>query len=85
MTRMDCGPEITRVWAGLDSYVTTVGETDRDRLVVEACDLADRMLSAQLLLADPLYRREWEKDRPLPTVECANARWTECLSLRPPR
>ena len=71
ITRMDGGPKITRVWAGLDSCVTMVVESDRERLVTEACKLADRMLSAQLSLADALYRREWGEDHcPLSSVCC---------------
>ena len=69
ITRMDGGPKITRVWAGLDSCVTMMVESDRERLVTEACKLADRMLSAQLSLADALYRMG-EDHCPLSSVCC---------------
>ena len=59
---MDCGVELTRVWNELDAYVATVVENDRERVVERANDLADRMLRAQVGLAETLYKREWNED-----------------------
>ena len=58
LTAMDCGVELTRVWRELDNYVGTVVENDRERVVERANDLADRMLRAQVGLAETLYKRE---------------------------
>ena len=62
LTAMDCGVELTRVWRELDNYVGTVVENDRERAVERANDLADRMLRAQVGLAETLYRREWDEN-----------------------
>eukprot|EP00439_Symbiodinium_sp_Y106_P072984 s3565_g13.t1 len=62
LTAMDCGPELTRVWSELDSYVGTVVENDRERVVERANDLADRLLRAQVGLTETLYKREWNED-----------------------
>ena len=62
LTALDCGAELTRVWNEHDNYVTTIVENDRERLVERANDLADRMLRAQVGLADTLYKREWNED-----------------------
>eukprot|EP00439_Symbiodinium_sp_Y106_P027821 s7030_g3.t1 len=59
LTAMDCGAELTRVWRELDAYVV---ENDRERVVERANDLADRMLRAQVALAETLYKREWNED-----------------------
>ena len=61
LTAMDCGVELTRVWRELDNYVGTV-ENDRERVVERANDLADRMLRAQVGLAETLYKREWNEN-----------------------
>ena len=55
LTAMDCGVELTRVWRELDHYVGTVVENDRERVVERANDLADRLLRAQVGLAETLY------------------------------
>ena len=62
LTAMDCGVELTRVWRELDNYVGTVVENDRERVVERANDLADRMLRAQVGLAETLYKREWNEN-----------------------
>eukprot|EP00439_Symbiodinium_sp_Y106_P003422 s10927_g1.t1 len=62
LTAMDCGVELTRVWRELDNYVGTVVENDRERVVETANDLADRMLRAQVGLAETLYKREWNEN-----------------------
>ena len=68
---MDCGVELTRVWRELDNYVGTVVENDRERVVERANDLADRMLRAQVGLAETLYKREWnENTAPMMSVFC---------------
>ncbi|CAE7561684.1 unnamed protein product [Symbiodinium sp. CCMP2592] len=58
ITRMDCGPEIPSVWNQLDRYVTS----DRERVALEANDLADRLFNAQVGLAEAVYRCEWDED-----------------------
>ena len=62
LTAMDFGVELTRVWRELDNYVGTVVENDRERVVERANDLADRMLRAQVGLAETLYKREWNEN-----------------------
>ena len=62
LTAMDCGVELTRVWRELDNYVGTVVENDRERVVERANDLADRMLRAQVGLAETLYKSEWDEN-----------------------
>ena len=62
LTAMDCGVELTRVWNELDAYVAAVVENDRERVFERANDLADRMLRAQVGLAETLYKREWNED-----------------------
>ena len=61
LTAMDCGVELTRVWRELDHYVGNVVEHDRERVVERANDLADRLLRAQVGLAETLYKREWDE------------------------
>ena len=61
LTALDCGVELTRVWRELDNYVGTVVENDRERVVERANDLADRLLRAQVGLAETLYKREWNE------------------------
>ena len=56
ITRMDCGPDITRMWTRLDECVTMLAENDKKRLVIEANDLANRLLSAQTGLAEAVFR-----------------------------
>ena len=50
------------MWRELDNYVGTVVENDRERVVERANDLADRMLRAQVGLAETLYKREWNEN-----------------------
>ena len=86
LTAMDCGVELTRVWRELDNYVGTVVENDRERVVVRANDLADRMLRAQVGLAETLYKREWNEDTaPMLSVSLAWNKewWNDCQSFRP--
>ena len=40
----------------------TIVENDRERVVGRANDLADRMLRAQIGLAETLYKREWNEN-----------------------
>ena len=61
VTAMDIGPEITRVWNELDRFITTVVQSDRENVIERAMDLADRLVKAQIGLADTLYRREWDE------------------------
>ena len=62
LAAMDCGVELTRVWIELDRYITTVVESDRERVVGRASDLADRMLRAQTNLGETLFEREWDEN-----------------------
>ena len=88
LTAMDCGAELASVWNELDSYVGTVVENDRERVVERANDLADRLLRAQVGLAETLYKREWNEDT-APMLSVSPARneewWNDCLSFRPSR
>ncbi|CAE7666480.1 unnamed protein product [Symbiodinium sp. CCMP2592] len=52
LTAMDCGVELTRVWSELDAFITTVVENDRQRVAERGSDLTDRMLRAQVNLAE---------------------------------
>ena len=56
---MDIGPEFARVWNELDRFITTVVQSDRENVIERAMDLADRLVKAQIGLADTLYRRGW--------------------------
>ena len=56
-TAMGCGREITRTWNELDLFSTTVVRNAREGVVERANDLAERLLKAQIGLAEALYRR----------------------------
>ena len=83
LTTIDCGVKFTRVWRELDNYVGTIVENDRERVVERANDLADRMLRAQIGLAETLYKREWnENTAPMMSVLLPGTRSGRTTSCR---
>ena len=53
---------MTRIWQRLDEFVTTDSNVENDRIIADALAIADRLSSAQVGLAEAVYRREWNED-----------------------
>ena len=62
LTRMDIGKDVTRIWQRLEEFVTTDSHVECDKIVSEACAIADRLYNAQVGLCEAVYRREWNED-----------------------
>ncbi|CAE7404548.1 unnamed protein product, partial [Symbiodinium sp. CCMP2456] len=62
LTRMDFGKNVTKIWQRLDELITSDSRTESDKMVSEACAIADRLYNAQVGLAEAVYRREWNDE-----------------------
>ncbi|CAE7256841.1 unnamed protein product, partial [Symbiodinium sp. CCMP2456] len=62
LTRMDFGKDVTKIWQRLDEFITSDSRTESDKIVSEACAIADRLYNAQVGLAEAVYRREWNEE-----------------------
>ncbi|CAE7450878.1 unnamed protein product, partial [Symbiodinium sp. CCMP2456] len=61
---MDLGTELKKIWRRLDDYVTVDSQDAMDKIENDACQMANRMMDAQIRLAEAKYKREWSEECP---------------------
>ncbi|CAE7351810.1 unnamed protein product [Symbiodinium sp. CCMP2456] len=62
LARMDLEKDVTKIWQRLDEFITSDSRSESDKIVSEACAIADRLYNAQVGLAEAVYRREWNDE-----------------------
>ncbi|CAE7396972.1 yqkD [Symbiodinium sp. CCMP2456] len=69
---MNLGTDLKKIWRRLDDYVTVDNRDVKDKIENDACEMANRMMEAQVRLAEAVYKREWSEECPIISLHLTN-------------
>ncbi|CAE7362841.1 unnamed protein product, partial [Symbiodinium sp. CCMP2456] len=71
---MDLGTDLKKIWRRLDDYVTVDSQDAMDKIENDACQMANRMMDAQIRLAEAVYKRERSEECPIISLHLPGTR-----------